>query len=624
MHKFWYHSPVRFFRTLAEHEDKTNPQNSQYFGSVGNPYPLEINQYHRFLIPNDNNTVPTPDLELWVSGVRIPAHFTIVGDKLHYVTFVSLQPVSGRFEIKADNVTLFYSNCIKFMDSSDGNGRKYIRVATKHLYDRNLFLYKDRHYWTVTNLPAYSLGLFTAEVDVNNARIGGNSTLKVRETSIDESVTYEFQAEGDANVLAFIQVHSTNNEFYIDNTKRTSLAKLDPDEFAMNGRMKFTNVKDKNGYNIILDEDGVFDDVYFIYSDEIIYNYTYSHEPENDTNSGEWFLANLLFNNYFNAFGIVYNCDLKVQIESVPVKGFLAHNTTKQIFAPNDVISYCEKDNLVYYPNGFNNNLGVSGNFSETFSYKIIDQDGRIGRLTTHTLVMTDSATEPIDISVSILWNDDTSAPKTGTLGNVIVKLGSLIFDPADPVVTQQWEVWNGTEWVFYADKTADSQTIALPYEFNQIRLKVVSQYSVTAYSNVLSYTKTAVANIYITDRVHVPGSGVTTYKLHVENEPFTGFINTTGEKTANVKNSFVDNTFADRLFIPAGYAVGDIATKSKAVTIPIGVYDCELTVQGAPVSFMQDVEAWGKVAFGFTTNYADSAPTTRAETRLFVPTPEA
>ena len=182
---------------------------------------------------------------------------------------------------------------------------------------------------------------------------------------------------------------------------------------------------------------------------------------------------------------------MKIQLISVPVKGFLAHNTTKQIFAPNDVISYCEKDNLVYYPNGFNNDLGVTGNFAETFSYKIIDQDGRIGRLTTHTLVMTDSAVQPIDISVSILWLDDTSAPKSGTLGNVVVKLGSLIFDPADPIITQQWEVWSGTDWIFYENKTADNQTIALPYEVNQIRLKVVSQYSITAYSNVLTYTKT-------------------------------------------------------------------------------------------------------------------------------------
>lgn len=620
MHKFWYHSPVRFFKTLAEHEDKTNPQNCQYFGNVNNPYPLEVNTYHRFLIPNDNNAVPTTDLQLWISGVQIPAHFKIVENKLHYVTFICLSMVSGRFEIRADDDVLFYSNCVKFIDSTDQNGRKYIRVATKHLYDRNLFLYKDSHYWMVTNLPAYSLGLFSTEVDINNARIGGNASLKVRETSIDESVTYEFQAEGDANILSFIQVHSTNNEFYIDNTKRTSLAKLDPDEFAMNGTMKFTNVKDKFGYNIVLDEDDVFDDVYFIYSDEITYNFTYSHEPENDPNAGEWFLTNLLFNNYHNAFEILYDCDLKIKLTAIPAKGFIAHNTTAQIFTIGDEISYCDKDNLVYYPNGFDNDLGVTGNYSETFSYKIIDQDGRIGRNTTHTLVMTDSAADPIDVSVSILWSDDTSAPKTGNLGNIIVKLGTLVFDPADPIITQEWEVYDGTNWIFYAAKTADSQTIALPYTSNQIRLKVVSQYSVTAYSNVLTYTKTSVANLYISDVVKNTVTGRTTYKLHVENETFNGFVNMFGMKNSNTKNASIEDDNGGPLYIPSDNDFEPVY-RSVVVSIPVGVYSLLISTRGAPISMYQDVEVEGGVSFGYTDVYDDS--TVKATVRRFIPANE-
>lgn len=615
MHRFWYHSPVRFFKTLAEFEDMTNPQNSQYFGTPSNPYPLEINKYHRFLIPNDNYTIPSTDLELWVSGERIPAHFTIVGDKLHYITLVSTKAVSGRFEVKSDGQTIFYSNCVIFIDSTDAQGRKFVRVATKHLYDRNLFVYPDRHYWMVTNLPAYSLGIFTADVDVQNARIGGISTLKVRETFIDESVSYEFQAEGDGNILAFIQVHSTNNEFYIDNTKRTSLAKMDVDEFSMNGTMKFTNVKDKFGYNIILDEDGIFDDVYFIYSDEITYNFTYSHEPINTENSGEWFLTNLLFNNYYNAFGIVYNCALKVQIVSVPVKGFIAHNTTEQIYAPGDQISYCDKDNLVYYPNGFDNNLGVTGNFSETFSFKIIDQDGKIGRLTTHTINMTDIAVEPIDVSVSILWNDDTSAPKEGNLSNIIVKLGSLVFDPADPIITQQWEIFDGTNWIFYADKTADNQTISLPYLSNQIRLKVVSQFSVVAYSNVLTYTKSASANIYITDVAFE--NGRTTYKLHVENETFVGFANMFGQKNANTLNGFVENSFSDTIYIPASSNNIQVLN-STPVNISVGVYNCEITANGSPKNIYQDVSVEAGVSYGHTNNIDDS--TVQASSSLFIP----
>nr|DAQ90047.1 MAG TPA: hypothetical protein [Caudoviricetes sp.] len=32
MQLFWYHSPVRFYKTLEELQDMTNPQNTQYFG----------------------------------------------------------------------------------------------------------------------------------------------------------------------------------------------------------------------------------------------------------------------------------------------------------------------------------------------------------------------------------------------------------------------------------------------------------------------------------------------------------------------------------------------------------------------------------------------------------------
>ena len=44
----------------------------------------------------------------------------------------------------------------------------------------------------------------------------------------------------------------------------------------------------------------------------------------------------------------------------------------------------------------------------------------------------------------------------------------------------------------------------------------------------------------------------------------------------------------------------------------------------GVQITDTLDVEAWGKVAFGFTTNYADSGANQKAETRFFVPTNEA
>jgi len=619
MHRFWYHSPVRFYRTLEELEDKLNPQNSQYFGTVGNPYPLEKGKLHRFLVPNDNNTLSSNDLQLFVDGVLLAAHFKIVDAKLHYITFQSDVDVCGRIEIKSDGETLFYSNYVRFLDSDDGDGRKFIRVATKHLYDRNLFLYKDEHYWMVTNLPAYSLGTFTTDVDVNNSRIGGLSTLQVRETFIDESVDYEFVSEGDANILSFIQVHSTNNEFYIDGTKRTSLEKLDVEEFAMKGTMSFTNVKDKFGYNIILDETEIFNDVYFIYSDPITYSFTYSHEPENEPNSGEWFLTNMLFVNYFNAFGIEYDCDLFVKLVSVPARGFLANNITKDIYAINDLISYCDKDDLVYFPNGFNNDSGVQGNFTEYFSYRIVDQAGRIGKLTTHTLIMTDSAVEPIDLSVSITWGDDTSAPITGNLSNINVKRASLVFDPADPVISQQWEIFNGTDWVFYKNYTTDTESFALSYLENKIRFKAVTQFGVTAHSNNLQYTKASTANIYISDLVFDQDLGITTYNLNIEEESFVGFVNMSGEKNLNTRNGSGNDTYGGLIFIPNSNDIGDWVNASNPISLSVGVYNCEIKANGNPKNAGQNVEVNIIVGYGYTNDIADAVAVAQANL-LIVP----
>ena len=397
MHKFWYHSPVRFYRTLSELQDAKNPQNTQYFGE-NNPYPLELGDFHRYLIPNYQNTVASSDLSIWVvnekKALKILGVFNVEGGKLKYLTFKSKIAISGRLEIRdSDNNTIFYSNCIQFLDSTDNEGRKFIRIATKHTYNRNLFDYSNPKSYILTSLPAYCLGISSVEADINNSRTGGISTLRTRETFLDEIVDYEFTASGDSNILNFIQVHATNNEFYIDETKRTSVEKLDKDEFSMFGKVKFTNVKDNLGFNIPINYVDIIDDIYqSIYADNVTYSFTYSHEPIDTSNEGQWFLTNLLFNNYHNSFGITYDCDLKIKLFGIPVKGFLANNLTRQIYKVGDIISYCDKDKLVYFPNGFDNDLGVTGNFLELFTYKIIDQEDRIGRLIIHTISMTYSA----------------------------------------------------------------------------------------------------------------------------------------------------------------------------------------------------------------------------------------
>lgn len=390
----------------------------------------------------------------------------------------------------------------------------------------------------------------------------------------------------------------TLNGLYVDSGK----AYIDTISFT-------DQVDDFIGFSANLVGYGIPNDInaeYDIYSDAITYNFTYSHEPVDSTDAGNWFLSNLLFNNYYNAFGIVLDCDLKVKITAVPIKGFLANNLTREIYTIDSIISYCEKDNLVYYPNGFNNDLGVVGNYSETFSFKIVDQDGRIGRLTTHTLLMTDSAAPEIDLSASISWFDDTSTPKSGNLPNIIVKVVSIIFDPLDPIVTQEWQTFDGTDWVFYKTKTTDSETFALPILENKIRLKVVSSFGEIAYSNNLVYTKSSTSSIFITDIVGGL-TGYTTYKLHVEVEVFNGYVVLQGEKNLNGKNANLLDTLGGSLIIPNTKAIGEFVISAEAITIPVGVYDCVFEANAIPKNSGVTLEVNGLVGYGYTTDIYDS-----------------
>lgn len=267
MHNYWYHSPVRFYRSLEELEDITNPQNTQFFGEH-KPYPLEVREFHRFLIPNYNNEVI--DDELFVYLVRenyvrkLVSFCKIVDGKLKYVTFKSRTSDSGVLQIRnKQGHILFYSNCVSFNDSTDSQGRKHIRIATKHLYNKNLFNFEGDNDWIITSIPAYCLGMTSIETEISTARIGGNSTLKIKDAHVDEVVEYEVIANGDANILNFLQVHATNDSFYVDGTKRTCLEKMDRDEQSIFGKIKFTNIKDKNtGLNITLDYSELMQDIF--------------------------------------------------------------------------------------------------------------------------------------------------------------------------------------------------------------------------------------------------------------------------------------------------------------------------------------------------------------------------
>ncbi|MDN5394904.1 MAG: hypothetical protein L0G07_00795 [Chryseobacterium sp.] len=252
---------------MEDLEDMTNPQNTQFFGHK-NPYPLEYKSYHRILIPNYQNEVPADKgLQLWLVGeeeVQIPCVFGLYMGKLVRISFISFRVIlGGHFEIRTDDGSiLFYSNCVQFVNSDDGDGRKYIRVATKHTYNKNMFSYGEQQFdWMVTNLPGKCLGQFSIDEEVDTGQAGDLEMTVNNDAWIEESVSYLFEIEGDNNILTFISVHSLNNDFYIDGTKRTRKEKAEVEDLSAAVTFKFSNQKDANGLNILLNEDEIFDDV---------------------------------------------------------------------------------------------------------------------------------------------------------------------------------------------------------------------------------------------------------------------------------------------------------------------------------------------------------------------------
>lgn|SRR5574343_199414 len=611
MHKFWYHSPLRFYKTKEELSDMTNPQNCQFFGAK-NPYPLEKGELHRFLIPNYDNGVinsnnfigrnllldtssdwilysgtnygvtvfnkvsakigetftgkvyvrnsdsPTPiRLELHelnssfqrvrsiskdvVNGVVeltitvekpeasyiemdlffgenypsqsyqyefskpklekgneatdwSPAHededyetnlklflvgdteqeiqslMTVIDDKLCAVTFRCDDFIQGHFEIRNYSEPVFYSNCVKFIDSTDADGRKYIRIATKHNYDKNLFPYSKSHnLYCVTNLPAYDLGRFTAEVDAKNNRVGNSASLISSESYTDEVVHYEFKAYGDANILSFIQVHAVNNEFYINGTQRTAIDKMEADEFAMIGKLKFTNVKDSLGLNKTINENDIFSDLQMQIIEKI--------PPDNFIEQASLFDG---------AIGCKFNSDVystgdltkKMRLFQNGVE-VLAYNFNQLSISGNyvlftsieDVDDYTVKIDDGMFKNSFGNVFqGITNNTDWNF-----------------TLV------ETITPEISISWEDGTDTDLSGTLNSITLKIESQISSPANPIIGYSWE--SSTDGISYTQFGIgnSNKTVSLIPGDNFYRIKATLQDNSVIYSNVLKYTKEAI-----------------------------------------------------------------------------------------------------------------------------------
>lgn len=166
----------------------------------------------------------------------------------------------------------------------------------------------------------------------------------------------------------------------------------------------------------------------------------------------------------------------------------------------------------------------------------------------------------------------------------------------------------NGVTWTSFIGNTTNSyfsDTISQP---QTRKYKAVCSYvGGTAESNVLTYSKAAGANIYITDVSVNTTLGETTFKLHVENMAFVGFANTVVTKGDNCKIASVSaDPYGASVSATSQTAPGVDKFGSQAVNIPIGIYDCQVDVSCVPISIKNNASASGAISFGYTTSYYD------------------
>lgn len=112
--------------------------------------------------------------------------------------------------------------------------------------------------------------------------------------------------------------------------------------------------------------------------------------------------------------------------------------------------------------------------------------------------------------------------------------------------------------------------------------------------------------NLYITDLVSDPDTGITTYKLHVENSDFIGYANVVGRRAdVNAKLCYTRvSPFGNDLTIPNTTPVNQSLFNSTVVAIPIGVYDCTIQATGEEIDEGEGLAVDGGISYGYTTDY--------------------
>ena len=658
MQRFWYNSPVKFFRIESDFEDVLNPQNVQSFGEI-KPYTLEKGVLHRFLIPEYNNETDFFDnFKLYVvSGFikkEIICDVFIAEDKIKYITFLCSESISGYLQLNYGNTILYKSNCVRFADTSQSD-IKYARVITKHNYNRQLFDFEPQNAYFVTNIPIYEDGDYRIEAEITNERIGGISTLQTKETYLDEVVNYELAANGNGDIINFVQSNLTNTEFYLNGTQRTSIDKLDVDDNGMFAKLKLVNVKDENGFNITIDEDVVFADLDLklvsftpldnsystqdnfnidnrislelnkdfkinpskfvkIYRNGVLWaqkngsqitkvgrtliiNDTSLNPSDLVLNVAQYYILiepGLIYTDFGKSFSItdstVWNFELTENTQQLNfiqwIDGTEADKTGNQdaataIIKPGySFVSSIWQEDL---GSGFNDIAGSANQSMIVRSlqngltqYRNIAFDSfgieNISNILRYTKLITPTLNSVVKLSENtgrFVWNNN----------GIDYGSGSAVF---------QVSTDNGLNWTNFqtlavgtasTDNNADiSSPVLSSLPLNtSVKFRVVLNGNRLAnqISNVIEMIWQKTANIFITDELKDTETGDNTYKLHVENADFNGFIRTKANRSSNSKLGSVE-------FWPLGGSLllnGGVDNKTSiiSVNIPKGIYDCSM-----------------------------------------------
>ena len=406
MSSFWYHSPIRFYRSLSELTDKRNPQNAQYFGAEY-PYKLEIGVIQNILIPIDLDfTLPSElisNCKLFISNgcdrLELKSRFVFNNNRLVSIAFISSNIFCGRLEIEDSTGCVIYtSTLVEFMDSDDGDGRKFITIASKNYFNRNLYDYDNGGYFILT-IPMYGLGRNKVDAEVNNNRIGGSASLHLKDTYLDELETFEIDSHGDSNILNWLSVMATNHEFYIDNVEKTLVEKVDYGEESMYGSITVSTKKDKDGYNIVKTDDDLISHLLPILTTTPIDNLTFDKSTSLNSEISLHFNEIVKGNN--KTIYIYKNGVLKAQ------KTFLNTNVGKDFILNHKTdlsgsFDFIGGNYLILIPaNSFINDWGF-GNTETTINFIVTDLN--------------------ILPTANLKWEDDTTTDKSGELLSIKMK----------------------------------------------------------------------------------------------------------------------------------------------------------------------------------------------------------